>query len=143
MDVSIRTLLRASHFFTRIIWRHINQSKFKVFLLQFSSHRIVSFWDAHLKKPAMPIVQPHQNKFRVFLLIAHNWWSKNYFWVRISKYPFARLLKLWNFSILFCSWSFLCLRHIDFVTPLILFQFISLIHSTKVSFIASISYFRE
>ena len=70
----------------------------KIFSYSFSHIEYYHFEMHTSKKPSvMPIVQPHQNKFRVFLLIAHNWWSKNYFWVRISKYPSARLLKLLNF----------------------------------------------
>ena len=56
-----------------IIWRNIHMTKFKVFLLQFSSHRIVSFWlRCTLQKNLLPcqLCSPHQNKFRVFLLIA-------------------------------------------------------------------------
>ena len=72
--VSIRVLVLCFSFLTGfsgfIIWRHTSiRLSFKVFLLQFSSHRIVSFWDAHFKKTfchANCAAPPE--KFRVFCL---------------------------------------------------------------------------
>ena len=79
LDVSIREspLLFILHWLQWLKWlhhleAHIHQTRFKIFLLQFSSHRIGIILRCTLQKTLCHAncAAPHQNKFRVFLLNA-------------------------------------------------------------------------